>query len=173
MSKQLYNIALVPIESNFVENLIKYAQEKFLKYQNGYILSNNAALPHITLCHFYSNYEDLVLIWQLIAKEFIDTYLIEFDGVYLNTGSNEHKGSIWSGLTMRRQAKIDQLQARICEVLSIHSYKSLTSTGESYFPHLTFARLQNNPALKYQYENFFTKSYLFKGSLGVSNKIGE
>ncbi|WPY01840.1 hypothetical protein Trichorick_01763 (plasmid) [Candidatus Trichorickettsia mobilis] len=181
MSKDLikntkhYSIALLSIEANFTQNLVKLAQENFADYYDGYILNDNA-LPHITLCNFTAVEESIGLIWDLVKKELFNDNLIRFKGIYFDIEHNHNKEYIWTGLSVVRLSSIIRLQEKIYALLSAQDgCHPLTLYGDSYFPHLTFARLRNMDTiktLKYIDNNIFIKTHIFRGSLGIIDKNG-
>lgn len=172
---QIYNIALIPIESSVAATFTSIALENFSTHSDGYILGPHA-LPHVTLCQFSCMEEQLETIWNEInTSEFQHNHVIQFDGMYMNPGRDHHRDYIWSGLSTRRSVELVNMQTRIHSLLVEKQLTTLTATGGSYFPHLTLARVQwwsVDQLLKYPDRDIFEASYMFRGSIGLSDSLG-
>ena len=64
------------------------------------------------------------------------------------------------------------MQTRIHSLLVERQLTTLTAAGASYFPHLTLTRVRSVDRLKYPDLGFFEESYMFRGSIGLSNSLG-
>jgi hypothetical protein len=65
------------------------------------------------------------------------------------------------------------MQTRIHSLLVERQLTTLTTTGGSYFPHLTLARARSvDGLLKYPNRGIFEESYIFRGSIGLSDNLG-
>lgn len=172
LQQQIYNVALIPVEPSAAASFTAIAQENFSTYSDGYILGPDA-LPHVTLCQFRCMEEQLETIWnEIITSEFQLNHIVQFDGMYMNPG-RDHHDCIWSGLSIRHSVELVNMQARIHSLLVERQLATLTTTGGSYFPHLTLARVRSVDGLfKYPNRGIFEESYMFRGSIGLSDNLG-
>lgn len=117
----------------------------------------------MTLCQFRCTEEQLETVWnEIITSEFQLNHIVQFDGIYMNPGRDHHRDYIWSGLSIRHSVELVNIQARIHSLLIERQLTTLTTTGVSYFPHL----------LKYPNRGIFDESYMFRGSIGLSDNLG-
>lgn len=164
---------LIPVEPSAAASFTAIARENFSTHSDGYILGPDA-LPHVTLCQFRCMEEQLETIWnEIITSELQLNHIVKFDGMYMNPGRDHHRDYIWSGLSIRHSVELVNMQTRIHSLLVQRQLTTLTTTGGSYFPHLTLARVRSvDRLLKYPNRGIFEESYMFRGSIGLSDSLG-
>ncbi len=174
-----YNIACLPVDETFAKACVDYAQAQFHGLSDAYLLDGATALPHVTLCQFDADGDAWQDVWERVKVPaaprtdlaFVSTYFLEGDGI--------HKGYVWTGLAARRTAALVEMQAHAIRAVTSCGLKPLTAGGESYFPHLTMARLKRPsegtplvPALSWPARAIRAKPVPFILTLGLSDENG-
>ncbi len=138
-----FNIALIPSDAAVQVLFAELAQSYFSGSQDGYILGNDA-LAHVTLCQFYAKndqaardsfhtYNDNRSIELLITK------------FRLRSGDETHTGKVWAEFLIERVADLLERQQKCFQHLIQKGLEPLTPV-ETYSPHITLARLTNEPS---------------------------
>ena len=159
-----------------------------------YLLGENAH-PHVTLCQFQANEEQLESIWSAVEKldfkaaiegtqelDFgLDSNLkalkLCFHHFYIKPGFHFHKDKYWLGLAMSASPELLALQKALHTLLAQMDIESPT-LPQSYFPHLTLARCHtadytNPPQIRVLPAlDMWQQDFVFQVSLGRSNEYG-
>ena len=175
-----FNLALYPQDAQLASACVALAQANFKDQASEYLLGENAH-PHVTLCQFQANEEQLESIWSAVEK--LDLELnqkvlsLSFHHFYIKPGFHFHKDKYWLGLAMSATTELMALQKALHTLLAQMNIESST-LPQSYFPHLTLARchtldyahppqIKVLPALE-----IWQQDFVFQVSLGRSNEYG-
>jgi len=175
MSKQRYNIALLPESPEFAAQCVAYARQHFTSGNQNYLLGENAH-PHVTLCQFEAEPDTIQSLWlaaQRVASE--PQRRVRFDQVYyLAADTSKPSSTVWTGLSAVRDTALVGLQERLYDLLSENGIVPLTQKGNGYFPHLTVARgdVHQFSRLVWPTFAFGQEGHAFSLSLGQSNEFG-
>jgi 2'-5' RNA ligase len=185
-----FNLALYPQDAHLASACVALAQANFKEQASEYLLGENAH-PHVTLCQFQANEEQLESIWSAVEKlglggvRELDLGLnsnrkalkLRFHHFYIKPGFHFHKDKYWLGLAMSATAELMALQKALHTLLTQLNIESPT-LPHAYFPHLTLARchaadyahppqIRELPAL-----DIWQQDFVFQVSLGRSNEYG-
>ena len=189
-----FNLALYPQDAHLANACVELAQANFKDQASEYLLDENAH-PHVTLCQFQANEEQLESIWSDVEKldfkaaregarelDFgLDSNLkalkLRFHHFYIKPGFHFHKDKYWLGLAMSATAELVALQKALHSLLAKMNIETST-LPQSYFPHLTLARCHtldcaNPPQIKVLPAlDIWQQDFVFQVSLGRSNQYG-
>ncbi len=175
-----FNLALYPQDAHLVSDCVALAQANFKEQASEYLLGENAH-PHVTLCQFQANEEQLESIWSEVEKLELELNLkaltLRFHHFYIKPGFHFHKDKYWLGLAMSATAELMALQKALHTLLAQMNIESPT-IPQSYFPHLTLARCHtldyaNPPQIKaLPALDIWQQDFVFQVSLGRSNEYG-
>jgi 2'-5' RNA ligase len=167
-----YNIALYPCDGVFLKTCVDIAQTHLRQVADGYLLGAKAD-PHVTLCQFLGEPDELEKIWQLILPVRKDPVSVMFQHVYVLPGSGMHEGYNWVGLSALADSAIIILQGTVYELLFSIGIESSTKV-ETYFPHLTWARCRSSELLSVPIPKaeLFNAPHRFELTIGMSDVNG-
>jgi len=167
-----YNVALYPCDGSFLKACVDIAQANLKEVADEYLLGNNAC-PHVTLCQFAAEADELEKIWQLIVPAWKGPLSVKFEHVYVLPGEGMHKGFTWVGMSALADSAIIILQGTIYELLFSVGIESSTKM-DTYFPHLTWARCRGSEVLcvPVPKTELFDLPQGFELTIGVANANG-
>ena len=173
-----FNLALYPQDAHLARACVALAQANFKDQASEYLLGENA-LPHVTLCQFQANEEQLESIWSAVEKLGLEaeSLALRFHHFYIKPGFHFHKDKYWLGLAMSATAELVALQKALHSLLAKMNIETST-LPQSYFPHLTLARCHtldcaNPPQIKVLPAlDIWQQDFVFQVSLGRSNQYG-
>jgi len=135
-----YILALVPPEQQ-KRAYVQAAQTAFSSICDGYMLSEEKSLPHITLCSFQCDDEKLTQIYRGIEKWKINSCSMRVMGLMLKKGKvPPHHYSV--SLSIAREPAILHLHYQTLHLLNDFNITPLNPNEDLYFPHLTLAGIR-------------------------------
>lgn len=146
--KQRYNLVLLPKDKEQHAAFIRHARQQADK-ADGYMLSTDNGLPHVTLCQFYPEIDEASQLSRLFTDMAKTLALTE--GVTLrlcqpyttpgsNDGNDNHEGKIWWAQDVHKSPQLEQMQTTAVQLLQMSRATTLTKSGDKYRPHVTFGR---------------------------------
>ncbi|MDQ5935912.1 MAG: hypothetical protein QG574_3233 [Cyanobacteriota bacterium erpe_2018_sw_21hr_WHONDRS-SW48-000092_B_bin.40] len=173
-----FNLALYPQDAHLASTCVALAQANFKDQASEYLLGENAH-PHVTLCQFQANGEQLESIWSEVEKLGLEpeSLALRFHHFYIKPGFHFHKDKYWLGLAMSATTELMALQKALHSLLEKMNIESPT-LPQSYFPHLTLARCHtldyaHPPQIKeLPTLDIWQQDFVFQVSLGRSNEFG-
>jgi hypothetical protein len=99
---------------------------------------------------------------------------LQFDHVYIQRGTEEHRDFNWIGLTIHANRELSDLQRSVFQNLKFVGIEGITFRSE-YFPHLTWGRCPATATIRISSlppEDFWPAEYEFCFSLGDSSEHG-
>jgi len=175
-----FNLALYPQDAHQASAYVALAQANFRDQESEYLLGENAH-PHVTICQFQANEEQLESIWSAVEKLELEpnqkALALRFHHFYIKPGFHLHKDKYWLGLAMSATAELMALQKALHTLLAQMNIESPT-LPQAYFPHLTLARCHtldyaNPPQVKVLPAlDIWQHDFVFQVSLGRSNEYG-
>lgn len=173
-----FNLALYPQDAHIASACVALAQTNFKDQASEYLLGKSAH-PHVTLCQFQANEEQLESIWSEVEKLGLEpeSLALRFHHFYIKPGFHFHKDKYWLGLAMSATPELMAMQKALHTLLTQMNIESPT-LPHSYFPHLTLARCHtadygNPPQLKvFPALDIWQQDFVFQVSLGRSNEYG-
>ncbi|MBP6747060.1 hypothetical protein KA344_17650 [bacterium] len=193
-----FNLALYPQDAKLANACIALAQANFNEQASEYLLGENAR-PHVTLCQFQANEQQLESIWSAVEKLELEKELeldgkqerksklaldsnlkalsLRFHHFYIKPGFQFHQDKYWLGLAISATPELLSLQKALHTLLAQMNIESPT-LPQSYFPHLTLARCHSvdyaNPPLLTVLPalEIWQQDFVFQVSLGRSNEYG-
>jgi 2'-5' RNA ligase len=160
---------LLPVDKNFADQNIKFAQTNFAIQAKEYLLGEHA-FPHITLCQFEEDPNRIHEIWSALSSLSNKTLSIKLGPFYVLL----HENAYWAGLGTERLPELINLQLSVNEILNTLQIKS-KQPHSTYFPHITWARCTDTkpPEIKIlPNAEFWNQSYSFVLSIGQSSPYG-
>lgn len=171
---QRYNIALLPIDSTFKEEIIRISRLFFADIHDDYILGTEG-LPHVTLCQFKADSPDTALdaYERLIASENLTVPdKLSIEKFQVRAGTLVNSGTFIAEYKITPDKNLIDLQFRCAEVLDTCGLKNLTPS-QKYSPHITLARLLSVPKQTPTIEDLQCAPEFKPGlSLGLSTESG-
>lgn len=168
-----FNLAWAPRDKELAARLTGRAQAYFSGRESGYVLGTGA-LPHVTACQFESAPDDAREIFSLLAAQLPPTVIFTIGEPYFFP-TQEKKDAFWTGLGVRKDAALIQMQQHIFDEVRSRGRVCFTPSGDAHFPHLTFARLEwvVEPATRAALgDGFLNTSHEFEFSLGICGAHG-
>jgi hypothetical protein len=138
------NVALAPTQAALSDQLVSLAQKNCPSDDADVYRLGDNALPHITLCQFaipLQGETTLDAVWGTVQGLLTEPMSIRFHSMYALPGRQVHAGRTWIGLTILPTPPLGALQWGVVQGLLDCGITGETAT-ETYFPHLTFARLK-------------------------------
>ncbi len=126
-----YNIAFVP--TSIQHTIIKYAQY-FSEIADEYCLSDRA-LPHVTLCQFHAEEDELVNLWHLICKA-IHKYSIYLEFKDISCITRDHIIH-WVSLLPDQRLLLSKMHQVIAPIVDV-------PVKDVYEPHMTLINTKNS-----------------------------
>ena len=165
-----YNIALLPTDQPIGDLFIRQASI-FLSNADGYCLGQNAE-PHMTLCQFEGEDQDLEDLWRNISMLTIPTSVKT--GVFnIRTGTGIHEGYNWIENTLPKDPVLIDTQRAIYNLIRQTPYKP-TTNPDLYSPHFTYCRILARKFTDDIFRDFSLPEIIsVKIALGQSTKNGE
>lgn len=168
-----FNIALLPADESLDYSCTYLAQTNFKERSNEYLLGANAH-PHITVCQFGAQPEQLDQIWSSIENLQAEPLKLNFGHIYIRPGVGIHSGYTWVGLTVMNAAKLIKLQKSIYETLVQLKIVRDAKLGD-YSPHLTWARCEAHAPVTISVmppEELWRNQHAFNLTIGISDING-
>lgn len=168
-----FNLALFPESEDFQRQCIELAQVNCAGQSDGYLLGLDA-LPHVTVCQFKTEKSRLSAVWSAMSELRSVSYALGFRHIYLQYGKGELTGKSWLGLAVILEPLVLDLQKSVFQRLLNLGIES-RNTPESYFPHLTFARLdatRSTQIVQAPRAEFWLERYSFRLTIGQSDEHG-
>lgn len=140
-----YILGLLPNDQES-EAYIIAAQEAFKTKTNGYLLTKEKSLPHVTLCSFLSDDEDLLSrIWKEALSWKITHCPVSVLGIMHKKGKiPPHHYSV--GLCVARHPPLMHLHMLGMDFLNSQGLDSLNPSRDLYQPHITLAGISWPPS---------------------------
>ncbi len=160
-----YVVALLALEPKLFES---EAQKSFANIIDEYV-AGPESYPHITLCQFYTDKENIAKIDEDLAE--VKTFpQPRFNGLHF---IKSYLPNLWGAeLSIAREAKLVDFHKQIVAILKKHNIASyVTETGDLFRPHLTLARI-NRLQINHFNEELLKKCE-FSLTLGEVSKIGQ
>jgi 2'-5' RNA ligase len=170
---EYYNLALRPRDESLSKTLTDLAQTNLADRPAGYLLGNNNALPHVTVCQFKAQSNQINEIWRRAISLKNTTVELYFSHLYISQDKKD-AGLLWIGLAMKGQAALSRLQEDVFNMLAKAGIKG-TTLPEEYFPHVTWARCRADLPLSFKILPelaLYTTPQPFILTFGQSNDIG-
>jgi 2'-5' RNA ligase len=168
-----FNIALLPTDENFVQSCIQMVQANLKDQAVGYLLGEHT-YPHITVCQFAAEHDQLEKIWSSIEAIQPKPMKISFGHIYVLPGRGAHLGKIWVGLTVVKSTPLVGLQKSVYEALQQLGIQGSTKVS-NYTPHLTWARLDGEKPVtipKMPPQELWQSQHAFNLTIGLSDASG-
>ncbi len=158
-----YNIALVPTSKN--EEIIHCA-EYFLKISDQYQLGKNS-LPHVTLCHFQVNENEIAHLWER-ACEALDKHVLELNFMDFSCITFDNKIH-WVSLMPDQRSLLDTMHQTVSKIVN-------KPANQNYDPHMTLMSTQDTNYKLMADElikSYATISDHFVLALGERDEVGQ
>jgi 2'-5' RNA ligase len=168
-----FNIALLPSDEKFVHDCIQLVQTNLKEQATGYLLGEHT-YPHVTLCQFAAEHNQLEKIWSSIEGMQAEPLMLSFGHIYILPGHGAHAEKIWVGLTLVKSPQLVQLQKSVHETLQQLGIESGTKVS-NYTPHLTWARCDSNKPVtisKMPPQELWLNKHPFNLTIGLSDVNG-
>lgn len=130
---QRYNLALLPLTLGPVALRLSKA---FSQLSDSYLLGA-ASYPHVTLCQFYAEENEVGAIWEKANQAFSEKLLCLH---FKQATTFEHIGKLWIQLIPKPEASLQKLHLLITEIVKL----PLGLIRERYSPHLTLANIKKD-----------------------------
>lgn len=132
-----YILALMP-SKQYLLACIQAAQQVFSPINDGYLLTENKSIPHVTVCAFQCDESKIQEIWLHVQQWQISNCPLHMTGLMLKKGKTPtHHYSV--GLSVARDPQLLHLHYLGLELLESYGITILNPSRESYQPHLTLA----------------------------------
>ncbi|MHA1540940.1 MAG: hypothetical protein ACTSXL_04760 [Alphaproteobacteria bacterium] len=125
-----YRIILIP-QMDAWEEFYKIT-ESLSEISDGYLMSSNSSVPHITLSKFEAEDKAVEKIWNSCRMTVVPN--VEFYGLTFA------KRKVNWALVLTKRTEIVPFQKKVYEILNTHNLKLDEIIRESYIPHLTLIR---------------------------------
>jgi 2'-5' RNA ligase len=158
-----YNIALVPVLQN--EKIIRCA-EYFLKISDQYQLGKNS-LPHVTLCHFQANENEIDLLWKRVCKR-LEKHQLELTFEYFSCTTFDNK-IYWISLIPDQSSTLDKMHQTVAAIVN-------QPINQHYDPHMTLLNTKDinyKNMLNEMRQSYTTISDHFALALGERDAVGQ
>jgi len=133
-----YNIVLTPSLENR-QIFIDFAKKHFSDIHKGYLLGDNS-IPHISLCQFDGNEEQLQQITEgLKGLHYSSFYSPQFQIFNMLSLGGSLKGKDAADLGVVKTTEIQDLHSLTTRMVQDAGLIPMNAVGESYRPHLTLA----------------------------------
>jgi hypothetical protein len=168
-----YNIALIP--ANNPDQFILCAQTlSNTAPADKYLIGRGASIPHVSLCHFDSDSDQIEPIWQQVQALAIPTLPLTFDHHLSKafSGNPKYANIVWVSLIPDKKAELKNLHLIIADIIKV----PLNSAFEHYDPHMTLfnsrakvacAQFNNHPHIVPAFEDDFVIV------LGATDEVGQ
>jgi 2'-5' RNA ligase len=170
------NLALRPDDAAFEAAIIASAQKHFSATADGYLLTPNAALPHVTVCDFEAEEASRAELWESLSAICANNIELVCDSTCTRLGQRKHEGFVWIGLEIVRSRELVVLEEKAHDFLNKKKVNFHSPSGAIYWPHITFARLKKADAkslpLFFPDELLSAKPRPFHLTLGLSDVNG-
>lgn len=161
-----YNIALTPMHNG---RKIIALSEKFKDIADQYLLGDNS-LPHVTLCQFIANEDEIPEIWNKacdsLNQKMINLVFKEFSCITFNDSM------FWVSLLPNNSDKLMEMSCIITDIVK----SPVSKSHNRYDPHMTLVNTKNKEYKKIAKnisESYKLISDKFILSLGQSDNIGQ
>jgi len=138
---QRYNIAFYPHQQDFASHCVSFAVSNFFDAADDYLLDGVTAHPHVTLCQFEAEEDQLPDIWNRALQICAPKRMLKLGELFIQ----ERPNHIWAGLEIIKTPELEREQAELVKMLAGQGIKTFTKPGADYFSHLTFASLIEVP----------------------------
>lgn len=138
-----YNIVLVP-NAEIDKAAVDLSHAIFSGISDGYCLEEGKVFPHITLGQFYTEDQDLVrrVAQQVEGLGHKTAPDITFSDAYAKPDTRDSIKYLWIGLAVLPSEELSLLQRNVHLLLQQEGISLLNGSLESYWPHLTLARIR-------------------------------
>ena len=129
-----YNLALIP--ANNPDQFILYAQSlSNTAPADQYLIGRGASIPHVSLCHFDSEPEDIDIIWQQVQTLALLPLHLTFDHHQSKAfpGNPKYTNIVWVSLIPDNKELLKNLHLTIADIIK----EPLNAAFDRYDPHLT------------------------------------
>lgn len=126
-----YNIALIPTQDR--EQFVQYAQKlSRTAPSHSYHIGGEHSIPHISLCHFDADTQDLEEIWQQVLAIEIPRMQMVFDH-HRSKSYPEHPHLCWVSLMSDDFEDLKDYHLAVAEIIKV----PLNAAFEHFDPHMT------------------------------------
>lgn len=137
-----YNIALVP---NNRQMFIDYAHHSIYAANKNNYLIGERSIPHITLCHFITEPDQIPILWQSMQADQLEKTNLFIRLAFIRSktysaNSIAEDGS-WISLIPNHIAELNLLHQRIAKMIKYPT----NAAWEHYDPHLTLLNTKDLP----------------------------
>ena len=129
-----YNIALIPTQKP--DQFIHYAQQlSKTAPADKYHLNQTGSIPHVSLCHFFTERDNLDPIWQQVNALALPPLHLIFDHHLSKSfqGNPKYPNIVWVSLIPDQRDQLRQLHLIVAEIIK----EPLNRAFEHYDPHMT------------------------------------
>ena len=173
VENQYFNLALIPESDDLRSLCIELARANCEERADSYLLGDDAS-PHVTLCQFNALEADLGGIWSAFDDLSTAPVSLAFRHIYVQYGKGELAGMLWTGLAVKYEPTLIDLQRTIYTRLAKLGIEG-RNIPANYFPHLTFARCQASAPVVISAapkEDFWGAPFQFRMTVGSSDEHG-
>jgi 2'-5' RNA ligase len=167
-----YILALLPPKES-VLTYIQAAQMLFSPCSDGYLLREQIAQPHVTLCQFKCDLEECAKIWEEFSELEVKPIPLRFTGVRFGKGSGIHEEFYWTELSVARDAELMRIHRLALSIVQAHGHTCLTDCEDLYNPHLTLARIRLPKQILSWQDALLNNPGPFKIALGEGDDNGQ
>lgn len=129
-----YNIALIPVHDR--DKFIRYAKKlSCFAPADTYHISEEASIPHISLCHFIAEPEQIDAIWQQVQNLDWPKLHMTFDRHRSKSypANPDRTDMCWVSLVPDHLEQLKERHLKIAEMIK----RPLNAAFEQYDPHMT------------------------------------
>lgn len=168
-----YNLALIPITNP--DQFILYAQSlSNTAPADQYLIGRGQSIPHVSLCHFDADPEDIDTIWQQVQTLTLPALHLTFDHHLSKAfaGNPKYTDIIWVSLMPDHRAQLKDLHLLIAEIIK----EPLNASFDRYDPHMTLFNSRAKVACAELNEHphivpAFTDEFVI--ALGTTDEVGQ
>lgn len=129
-----YNIALIPTQNT--DQFIHYAHQLSKSVSaDKYHITMAGSIPHISLCHFFTERDNLHAIWQQLQALALPRLYLTFDH-HLSKGfpgNPKYRDMVWVSLMPNKRDQLTQRHLLVADIIQ----QPLNAAFEYYDPHMT------------------------------------